>query len=97
MRLASSRIGARALIGIGAVVAAGTIVEDEAMLAAGATTLPGQILESGWLWGGRPARPLSRLDDAKRGLMRTIVGHYCGYAAAYARAQERLQSASGKV
>ncbi len=90
VRLASCRIGERALIGIGAVVAAGTVVEDEVMLAAGATTLPGQTLESGWLWAGRPARPLSRLDDAKRGMMRTIIGHYRGYAQAYARAQERL-------
>ena len=47
-------IGERALIGIGAVVAAGTIIEDEVMLAAGAVTLPGQTLESGWLWGGGP-------------------------------------------
>ena len=58
------------------------------MLAAGAVTLPGQKLESGWLWGGRPARPLSRLDDAKRGVMQSIVGHYCGYADAYARVQK---------
>ncbi len=87
VRLASCQIGERALIGIGAVVAAGTIIEDEVMLAAGAVTQPGQTLESGWLWGGRPARPLSRLDDAKRGVMQTIIGHYCGYAEAYARAQ----------
>ena len=87
VRLSSCRIGERALIGIGAVVAAGTTVEDEVMLAAGAVTLPGQTLESGWLWGGRPARPLSRLDDAKRGVMATIIGHYRGYAAAYALAQ----------
>ncbi len=89
VRLASCRIGERALIGIGTVVAAGTIIEDEVMLAAGAVTLPGQRLESGWLWGGRPARPLSRLDDAKRDVMRTIIGHYCDYAEAYARAQRR--------
>jgi carbonic anhydrase/acetyltransferase-like protein (isoleucine patch superfamily) len=90
VRLSSCRIGERALIGIGAVLAAGTIVEDEVMLAAGAVTLPGQTLESGWLWGGRPARPLARLDDAKRGVMRTIIGHYCVYAEAYARAQEAI-------
>ncbi len=88
VRLSSCRIGERALIGIGTVLAAGTVVEDETMLAAGAVTLPGQTLESGWLWGGRPARPLSRLDDAKRGMMQTIAGHYCAYAEAYARAQE---------
>jgi carbonic anhydrase/acetyltransferase-like protein (isoleucine patch superfamily) len=87
VRLSSCRIGDHALIGIGAVVALGVVVEDFTMLAAGAVTQPGQTLESGWLWGGRPARALSRLDDAKRGLMQTITGHYCGYAEAYARAQ----------
>ncbi len=90
VRLASCRVGERALIGIGCVVAAGTTVEDDVMLAAGAVTLPGQKLESGWLWGGRPARPLSRLDDAKRAAMRTTVEHYCECAQAYARAQEQL-------
>ncbi len=90
VRLASCRIGEHALIGIGCVVAPGTIVEDGAMLAAGAVTLPGQKLESGWLWGGRPARPLSRLDDAKRSVMRSTVEHYRGYADAYRRAQEQL-------
>lgn len=90
VRLASCWIGERALIGIGCVVASGTIVEDDVMLAAGAVTLPGQKLESGWLWGGRPARPLSPLDDAKRAAMRTTVEHYCEYAQAYARAQDHL-------
>jgi carbonic anhydrase/acetyltransferase-like protein (isoleucine patch superfamily) len=82
------RIGARSLIGIGATVSSGTVIEEEVLLAAGAETLAGQTLESGWLWGGRPARPLTRLDDAKRAMMATIVGHYCGYAQAYKRAQE---------
>lgn len=90
VRLASCRIGESVLIGIGAVLAAGTIVEGGTMLAAGSTTLPGQKLEGGWLWGGRPARPLSRLDDGKRAMMRTVIGHYCRYAAAYARAQKEL-------
>ncbi len=86
------RIGGRSLIGIGATVASGTVIEEEVLLAAGAVTLPGQTLESGWLWGGRPARPLTRLDDAKRAMMTTIIEHYCGYAQAYKRAQEALAS-----
>ncbi len=90
VRLDGCRIGERVLIGIGCAVAPGTIVEDDAMLAAGAVTLPGQRLESGWLWGGRPARPLSRLDDAKRAMMSTTIEHYCAYAQAYRRAQEKL-------
>jgi gamma-carbonic anhydrase len=91
VRLADCRTGERVLLGIGSNVASGTIIEDGVMLAAGAVTLPGQTLESGWLWGGRPARPLSRLDGAKNAMMRIIVEHYCAYADAYRRAQENMQ------
>jgi carbonic anhydrase/acetyltransferase-like protein (isoleucine patch superfamily) len=86
------RIGERSLVGIGATVASGTIIEEEVLLAAGAVTLAGQTLESGWLWGGRPARPLTRLDDAKRTMMATIIEHYCSYAQAYKHAQEAVPS-----
>jgi len=84
-------IGARCLIGIGSSLAAGTVVEDDVMLAAGSITLEGQRLESGWLWAGRPARPLSRLDDAKRTMIRRITEQYCSYADEF----RRLQSCSG--
>jgi carbonic anhydrase/acetyltransferase-like protein (isoleucine patch superfamily) len=86
------RIGTRSLIGIGATVASGAAVGEEVLLAAGAVTLPGQTLESGWVWGGRPAEPLARLDDAKRAMMATIIEHYCNYAQAYKRAQDELAS-----
>jgi gamma-carbonic anhydrase len=94
VRLAGCRIGERALIGIGSLLAPGVIVEDDVMLAAGAVTLPGQKLESGWLWAGRPARPLSRLDGTKRAMMSTIIEHYCGYAQAYRREQEKLSGSA---
>ncbi len=58
VRIGDCRIGARSLIGIGATVAPGTLIADDVMLAAGSTTDPGQILASGHLWGGRPARIL---------------------------------------
>jgi gamma-carbonic anhydrase len=91
VQLAPCRIGDRSLIGIGAAVAAGVTVEDDVMLAAGAVTLPGQTLESGWLWAGKPARPLAKLGDARRGMMQMIIAHYCGYAEAYAGAQAALR------
>jgi gamma-carbonic anhydrase len=90
VHLRACQIGRHALIGIGADVAAGTIVDDDVLLAAGAITAPQQRLESGWLWGGRPARPIAKLTDARRQAMRDIVQHYCGYGAAYRAAQERL-------
>ena len=89
VRLADCRVGARVLLGIGSTVAPGTIIEDDVMLAAGAVTLAGQTLESGWLWGGRPARPLARLDESKRAMMGVIIEHYRIYAEAYRRAQDR--------
>lgn len=89
VRMRDCRVGARALIGIGAFIDRGTVVEDEVMVAAGATTVPGQRLERGWVWGGRPARQLSKLDDAKRQMMLGIIEHYCGYAETYRRIQEQ--------
>jgi len=85
-------IGERSLIGIGATVASGTIIEEEVLLAAGAVTLAGQTLERGWVWGGGPARPLARLDDGKRTMFATIIDLYCGYAQAYKRAQDERAS-----
>jgi gamma-carbonic anhydrase len=82
-------IGNHCLIGIGSAVAVGTTIEDHVLLAAGARTAPGQVLESGWLYAGNPARKLSALDTAKRDMITMIVGHYCGYSQAYKAAQER--------
>jgi hypothetical protein len=31
------------------------------------------------------------MNDAKRHVMQAIIGHYCGYAEAYARAPEGLR------
>jgi carbonic anhydrase/acetyltransferase-like protein (isoleucine patch superfamily) len=88
-------IGARALVGISSSIAPGTIVDEDVLVAAGADTLPGQHLERGWLWGGRPARPISKLDDRRRGSMSAIVEQYCAYAAAYRLAQGRLVKTGG--
>ena len=87
VRINAGRIGARALVGIGSVLADGTIIEDSVLLAAGATTDPGQVLETGWLWGGRPAKALSKLDDAKRQMMAENILTYCAYGKTFSRLQ----------
>lgn len=73
-------IGNGSLIGIGSVVAPGTVVEDRVLLAAAARTSPGQVLESGWMYGGSPARRMTRLDEGKHTLIDIIIGQYCQYA-----------------
>lgn len=90
VRLADCRIGARSLIGIGCVVAPGTVVADDVLLAAGATTDPGQLLEGGHLWGGRPARVLGPLDEGKRTMMARVVEGYRELGRAYRLAQDAM-------
>ena len=87
VRMAAGHIGERSLVGIGAVLAEGTVVEAVVLVAAGTETTAGQILDSGWLWGGRPARPLKRLDAARRAMMAGTVRHYVDYGHAYRAAQ----------
>jgi carbonic anhydrase/acetyltransferase-like protein (isoleucine patch superfamily) len=87
-------IGARVLIGMGSVLAPGTVVQDQVLLAAGSTTLPGQVLESGWLWGGRTARAIARLDERKLDLIRRSAVTYRAYARGFAQAQAAAAAAA---
>ena len=90
--MADCMIGDRCLIGIGSLVAPGTIVEDDVFLAAGASTSPGQVLSSGHLYGGQPARVIAPLDERKRELIRHTIGTYCDYASELARVQKLAAS-----
>ncbi|MDP1702098.1 MAG: gamma carbonic anhydrase family protein [Aestuariivirga sp.] len=90
--LRSCRIGDSSLVGIGSKLANGTIIEDDVLLAAGSTTMPGQQLERGWLWGGQPARPISMLDSAKRSMMSATIEQYCEYGAQFKTLQRARMS-----
>ncbi|WP_422136115.1 gamma carbonic anhydrase family protein [Endozoicomonas sp. ALD040] len=57
----------RCLIGIGAVVMDGVLVEEEVIVAAGSLVPPGKRLESGFVYKGNPAqkaRPISEKEKA---------------------------------
>ena len=90
VRMSACRIGSRSLVGIGAVLGEGTVVEDDVLVAAGTVTTYGQILRSGWLWGSRPAKPLKPLDAARRSMMSETIGHYVAYGHAFRDAQRSL-------
>ena len=86
--LTDCTVGARSLIGISALVARGTVVEDDVLLAAGAQTVPDQRLQGGWMWAGRPARRITPLDQARRDMMTQTIPIYCLYANRFGQAQK---------
>jgi gamma-carbonic anhydrase len=81
VRITDATVGERSLVGIGAVLAPGTVVEDDVLVAAGARTAPGQRLAAGALYGGNPAAPLRPLDDRLRGIIAGTWPQYLAYAA----------------
>ena len=77
------RIETNSLIGIGSVIAPGTVVEEDVLVAAGTETEPGQRLTAGQLWGGRPARPIRPMADKMRKMMSKTLPTYRAYAQAF--------------
>lgn len=69
-------IGARCLIGMGALVLDDAVLDDEVMLGAGALVAPGKHLEGGWLYVGSPARPARPLRPAERDFLAYSAAHY---------------------
>ncbi len=69
-------IGDRCLIGMGALVMDGARIGDDVMVAAGSLVSPGKMLESGWLYRGRPAEAVRRLTDKELEMLRYSAAHY---------------------
>ncbi len=57
------RVGDRVLVGMGATVMDGAVIEDDVVIAAGALVTPGKRLRSGYLYGGSPAREMRALSQ----------------------------------
>lgn len=74
--LHACRIGDRCLIGMGALVLDGAVIEDDVMLGAGSLVSPGKRLEQGWLYRGRPAAAMRRLSDEELEMLRYSAAHY---------------------
>lgn len=75
-------IGDRVLVGMGAVVLDGVVVEPEVVIAAGALVPPGKRLESGYLYVGAPVKQARALTDEERS--------FFGYSAnSYVRLKDR--------
>jgi len=69
-------IGDYCLIGMGAIVMDGAILEDYVMLGAGALVPSGKTLEAGNLYVGSPAKLVRPLNDSEREFLKYSSEHY---------------------
>ncbi len=69
-------IGNRVLVGIGAIVLDGAVVEDDVMIGAGTLVPPGKRLASGALYVGSPARRARDLTAAEIARIPAMAGFY---------------------
>jgi carbonic anhydrase/acetyltransferase-like protein (isoleucine patch superfamily) len=70
------RIGDECLVGMGSIVMDDAVVGDRVMLGAGSLVSPGKVLESGYLYIGRPAVRQRALTDAEMAYLRYSAEHY---------------------
>lgn len=56
-------IGHRVLVGMGAILLDGVVVEQDVIIGAGSLVPPGKRLESGYLYVGSPAKPVRSLTQ----------------------------------
>lgn len=66
----------RVLIGMGAIVLDGAVIESDVMVAAGALVSPGKHLVSGFLYRGQPATQARPLTDQEIEALKYSAEHY---------------------
>lgn len=69
-------LGDRILVGMGAIVMDGAIVEEDVIIGANTLVPPGKRLESGFLYTGSPARQRRALTKSERSFFRYVAGNY---------------------
>ena len=64
------------LIGMGAVLLDGAVIESEVMVGAGSLVPPNKVLASGFLWLGSPVKKARPLSDREKAFLRYSAEHY---------------------
>lgn len=76
-------VGDECLIGMGALVMDHAVIEPQVLLAAGSLVTERQVLASGWLYLGRPAKPVRRLSPQEIAHFAYQAGRYVELARVY--------------
>ncbi len=70
------QLGSRILVGMGAVLMDGVVVEDEVFIGAGTLVPPNKVLESGYLYVGNPMQKKRPLKDSERNFLAQSADNY---------------------
>jgi carbonic anhydrase/acetyltransferase-like protein (isoleucine patch superfamily) len=76
-------LGNRILVGMGAIIMDGAVVQDDVFIAAGALVAPNKVLESGFLYVGNPAVKKRPLKDSEAAFLRQSALNYVALGAEY--------------
>jgi carbonic anhydrase/acetyltransferase-like protein (isoleucine patch superfamily) len=68
------------LIGMGAIVMDHAVVEEYCIIAAGSVVLENTHCESGYIYGGTPARKLKPITEQQRALLNKLPDNYILYS-----------------
>lgn len=69
-------VGDFCLIGMGAIVMDGAVLEPKVLLGAGSLVSPGKTLQGGYLWLGSPARKVRALTQKELDWLQYSASHY---------------------
>ncbi len=69
-------LGSRILVGMGAIIMDGAVVQDDVFIAAGALVAPNKTLESGYLYVGNPAIKKRPLKDSESAFLKQSAINY---------------------
>lgn len=69
-------VGDRCLVGMGAIVMDGAVLEADSMVAGGAVVTPDKVVPSGTLWRGNPAKHARELTPREIENQLYSAGHY---------------------
>lgn len=67
----------RVLVGMGATVMDGAVIESDVIIGAGSLVPPGKTLQGGWLYVGSPVKPIRELTDDEKNFFAYTAGKYC--------------------
>ncbi|PKG58623.1 gamma carbonic anhydrase family protein [Shewanella sp. GutDb-MelDb] len=70
------KVGNRILVGMGAIILDGAILEDDVILGAGSLVPPNKVLKSGYLYVGSPAKQIRALTEAEFAFLPRSADNY---------------------